>query len=428
MVDVSSSKDLLQLDEQARPWLLLLDALEKLDIHEELPIPQIAVFGDQSSGKSSLLESLSGVIFPKGSGLVTRCPTRISMTRCLDGSPWTADVSISGDIAPGTDVKFVEGSFKSPVELSAKLIEAADMICGPSSNGFSTTSINVAIRSPSTPNLTLVDLPGIVRTTTNGQNKSVISAVDNLLEYFLRQPETVILAVIPANQDIATVDILERASKVDPTGSRTIGVLTKPDLIDEGSENEVLSIINNNRKPLKLGYVMVKNRNQGELNSAVSISEGIRAEQLYFHSHAVWSKLDCKSVGMQALSSKLTSIIISRAVDRAPVIKWHLLDSLSKLDERLTSLGAELPSSDEEKRKVLMRVISRFSQTLRQISAGDYRDPLTRSDTDLRIKYHVGEILQRLRVDLSRNIPDVDNDEYSRRLAATICSMRGRYE
>jgi len=81
----------------------------------------------------------------------------------------------------------------------------------------------------------------------------VIQEVNNLINSYLIQERTIILAVLPANQDIATCDILERAAQVDPTGERTIGVLTKPDLVGPGSEDEVIAVLNNVSKPLKLG-------------------------------------------------------------------------------------------------------------------------------------------------------------------------------
>lgn len=419
--------DLFQLDDQARPWLNLLDSMESLDIKENLPIPQIAVFGDQSSGKSSLLESLSGIIFPKGSGLVTKCPTRISMSRCDKGSPWMAKLSFSDQVKDGDIDPSLSDVVHTPEELSRKLELAGDIVARSSSTSFSSAAINVLVQSPSTPNLTLIDLPGIIRTTTAGQDKAVIATVDALLDYYLRQTETVILAVIPANQDIATIDILERASKFDPSGSRTIGVLTKLDLVDKGAEHEILDVVMNVKKPLKLGYLVVKNRNQSQLNKSVSVEDGIRDEEEYFSSHDMWSNIEPKQKGIKSLCSKLTFVIVSRAHDRAPFLKWLLLDHMAKSEEKLSSLGNELPSSVEERRKILIRVISRFSQTLRQLSAGDYRDQLARNDTDLRIKYQVGEILQELKVELGNNVPDLDDEAYSKRLADTITSMRGRY-
>jgi interferon-induced GTP-binding protein Mx1 len=224
------------LEEQAKPWLQLLDDLENLGIKEELPIPQIAVFGDQSSGKSSLLESISGIaeLFPKGSGLVTRCPTKISMTKCSNDKSWSAEIRLPKVLVLEQDVSHIEGIVNNPKELAEKLKLAIDFVVKSADTGFSKDSIQVIIDSPTTPNLSIIDLPGIIRTTTAGQNKSVISDVDSLLNDFMSQPETIILAVIPCNQDIATIDILERANKFDPLGVRTIGVLTKPDLVDRG--------------------------------------------------------------------------------------------------------------------------------------------------------------------------------------------------
>ena len=120
-------------------------------------------------------------------------------------------------------------------------------------SGFSSDTIVIEVVAPSVPDLTLIDLPGLVRTVTEGQNPQVIVEVNNLIEAYLAQSRTIILAVVPSNVDVATVDILERAQNVDPTGERTIGVLTKPDLIDRGSEAEVVQVLTNVRKPLKLG-------------------------------------------------------------------------------------------------------------------------------------------------------------------------------
>jgi interferon-induced GTP-binding protein Mx1 len=232
--------------------MALLDSLSTIGIDEELPIPQLVVFGDQSSGKSSLLESISGIPFPKGTGLVTRCPTRISLSTCGPSEPWSADVKLPVSLPESHDFN-AAGRVTSTEALSKRLSEAASIVCPKNPNEFSTEVIQVQVQSPTMPNLSLVDLPGIIRTTTAGQDRSVIANVDALLETYLRQPETVILAIIPANQDIATIDILERATIYDPTGVRTIGVLTKPDLVDRGAEDEILKIVQNVRKPLTLG-------------------------------------------------------------------------------------------------------------------------------------------------------------------------------
>ena len=411
--------------EVAKPWVSLLDSLQTIGIDEEMPIPQIVVFGDQSSGKSSLLESISGIPFPKGTGLVTRCPTRISMSTCEPSEAWSADVKIPVSFPESEEFNRV-GRITSVDILSKRLAEAAGIVCPKNANEFSTEVIQVQVQSPTMPNLSLIDLPGIIRTTTAGQDRSVIANVDSLLESYLRQPETVILAVIPANQDIATIDILERATIYDPAGVRTIGVLTKPDLIDRGAEDEVLKIVQNIRKPLKLGYVIVKNRSQQELKTAVTLAQSQKNEDLYFSQHEVWQKIIPSSRGIKPLCEKLTSIIVNRAMDRGPSLKWYLLDKLNKTETKLTELGIEIPESDHAKSKTLIKLVSRYCATLRQIAVGDYRDQLAQSNTELRIRFHVTQILDELRLTLSESVPDLTNEEYSERLHAGISEMRGR--
>jgi len=119
----------------AKPWIALLDSLQTLGIEEQLPIPQIVVFGDQSSGKSSLLESVSGVPFPKGTGLVTRCPTRISMSACDVSEPWSADVKLPFHLPESTDFN-KHPRLETPEELGKRLQEAAAIVCPKNPNEF----------------------------------------------------------------------------------------------------------------------------------------------------------------------------------------------------------------------------------------------------------------------------------------------------
>lgn len=418
------------LEEKAKPWLKFLEELIRMGIEDsQLPVPQIAVFGDQSSGKSSLLESISGIPFPKGTGLVTRCPTRISMSTSGPSECWRASISLPTNVVVDLDTRrTIEQEVTSPPELSRRLSDAAAVITASSSNGFSANNIHVSVSSPHTPNLTLVDLPGIIRTTTAGQDRTVIEDVDRLLAKYMGQPETIILAVIPANQDIATVDILERAASHDTVGERTIGVLTKPDLVDQGAEGEILNIANNIRKPLKLGYVMVKNRNQLELNKTYSsLKDALDAEEAYFADHASWKQLPSDSRGTKALCDKLTQLIVKRAMDRGPYLKYFLLEKRKEMEAKVSSLGTDLPKLESDKRKLLVKLISRFTQTLRQIAVGDYRDPLPQNQVTFRLKFTANARLQSLQQELKANLPDFYGEAYAQKLSKSmVYSMRGR--
>lgn len=147
--------------------------------------------GDQSSGKSSVLEALSGIPFPRGSGLVTRCPIRMVMKRSRGNEPWSAYISSS----------------KNPEKVSAKNVADLGNIIDRTmrdlcvdGNAFSTDSVIVELTSPDACDLTVVDLPGIIRTVTAGQSVAVIEQVNRLIKAYLMDSRTIILAVIPANQ------------------------------------------------------------------------------------------------------------------------------------------------------------------------------------------------------------------------------------
>jgi interferon-induced GTP-binding protein Mx1 len=147
--------------------------------------------GDQSSGKSSVLEALSGIPFPRGSGLVTRCPIRMVMKRARDDESWVAVVS--------TTLSQEKIVVKDIPELSRVMDRLTEELCA-GSNSFSTENIVVELTSPDACDLTVVDLPGIIRTVTAGQNTTSIEQVNRLIKTFLMDKRTIILAVIPANQ------------------------------------------------------------------------------------------------------------------------------------------------------------------------------------------------------------------------------------
>jgi interferon-induced GTP-binding protein Mx1 len=150
-----------EIEKDVVPWLNLSEDLRLLKLDVELKMPQICVMGDQSSGKSSVLEALSGIPFPRGTGLVTRCPIRMVMKR---GPVWSALVSTS--VTPEPKVPAA-----SVAELSQAMEELTAQLCG--DNAFSTESVVVELSSPDACDLTVVDLPGIIRTVTVSSRNAI---------------------------------------------------------------------------------------------------------------------------------------------------------------------------------------------------------------------------------------------------------------
>jgi interferon-induced GTP-binding protein Mx1 len=329
-------------DREVRPYLDLVDALRHVGVHQEISLPQIAVMGDQSSGKSSVLQSLSGIPFPKGTGLVTRCPTQLILSKSSKNASWIAEVSINFKDSTKKQPTGT-GTIKSIEKLTEVIEVLTNNLTNGEINGFSTDIIVIKISSPDSPDLTIIDLPGIIRTVTKDQDKAVIQQVNNLIDSYMGQVNTIILAVIPANQDIATIDILERAHKVDPTGERTLGVLTKPDLIGEGNEEEIVQVISNIRKPLLLGYVMLRNLSQKEVNESknglVSIKDARDKENNYFKNHKYFKLLPTHLFGADNLSIRLTQLLVKCIKISLPSMKWELESLLENTENEIRLLG-----------------------------------------------------------------------------------------
>ena len=328
-----------------RPWLELAEDLTELSLDKQLSVPQIAVMGDQSSGKSSVLEALSGVPFPRGTGLVTRCPVRLIMRKAAKGERWAAVASTTSSTQ--------KIQVRSPEELTA-IIDKLTSTLTRSATGFSTESVVIKLVSETAPDLTVIDLPGIVRTSTSGQDQSVVNEVNSLINDYLRQERTIILAVIPSNQDIATVDILERAAGVDRQGVRTIGVLTKPDLIGPGSEDEVLAVLHNIRKPLKLGYIMVKNRSQKDLDEGVDSHQARANEMNFFAQHSVFQSVDSSKFGVSNLTTQLTKLLVSRIQHELVPMKHEVESSLQRVRSELRGMESYGNASTPAERQKLL--------------------------------------------------------------------------
>uniref|UniRef100_A0A3P8PT44 Interferon-induced GTP-binding protein Mx n=1 Tax=Astatotilapia calliptera TaxID=8154 RepID=A0A3P8PT44_ASTCA len=285
-----------QYEEKVRPCIDLIDKLRSLGVEKDLALPAIAVIGDQSSGKSSVLEALSGVALPRGVGIVTRCPLELKMTRKKKGEAWYGKISY----------RDYNEELKKPSLVEKKIREAQDKLVG-NGTGISNDLISLEIASPDVPDLTLIDLPGITRVAVSGQSEDIGEQIKRLIQNNIRKQETISLVVVPCNVDIATTEALRMAQQVDPEGERTLGILTKPDLVDKGTEENVVKIVHNEVIPLKKGYMVVKCRGQKEITEKVSLSEALKNEEAFFEEHAHFQTLfDEGQATVPKLAEKLT--------------------------------------------------------------------------------------------------------------------------
>ncbi|XP_057183750.1 interferon-induced GTP-binding protein Mx-like [Triplophysa rosa] len=199
------------LEERIRPFIDLIDTLRSIGVQKELALPTIVVIGDQSSGKSSVLEALSGVSLPRGSGIVTRCPLELKLRQVKGGVNWRAFISYRE--------KKVE--IKDPSSVEQLISNAQNELAG-KGVGICDEPITLTVMSPNVCDLTLIDLPGIARVPVQGQPDDIGNQIKILIFKYIEKTETLNMVVVPCNIDIATTEALKMAQEVDPDGKRTV--------------------------------------------------------------------------------------------------------------------------------------------------------------------------------------------------------------
>ncbi|XP_040278995.1 interferon-induced GTP-binding protein Mx2-like isoform X2 [Bufo bufo] len=350
-----------QYEYKIRPCIDLIDSLRSLGVEKDLGLPAIAVIGDQSSGKSSVLEALSGVNLPRGSGIVTRCPLVLKLKKSKKNSPWKGKISYLEQ----------EVVVKSPAEVEKEVRKAQDHIAG-AGNGVSEELITLEVESPNVPDLTLLDLPGITRVALPNQPPDIGQQIKNMITKYIKRQETINLAVVPSNVDIATTEALEMAREVDPKGGRTLGILTKPDLVDKGSEQDVVSVVRNLVYPLKKGYMIVKCRGQSEIQSNISLETALQNEKDFFKNHEHFGVLlEEGRATISLLAEKLTVQLVDHISRTIPILEVQIKKKLQEAEKKMNIIGPGVPEMESEKLLFLIDRLRHFSYGITEVTQGE---------------------------------------------------------
>ncbi len=331
------------------------------------------ISNSQSSGKSSVLENIVGRDFlPRGSGIVTRRPLVLQLinkpigtnTDKVDGLNETVGENPDewGEFLHRPGVKFYNFD-----KICDEIVADTDTKTGNSKN-VSPDPINLRIYSPNVLNLTLVDLPGLTKVPINGQPKDIEKQIRDMIMKYIVRPNAIILAVTAANTDLANSDGLKLAREVDPDGVRTIGVLTKVDLMDKGTD--VIDILTGRIIPLRLGYVPVVNRGQRDIEGKKSIKLALEAEREFFDSHPAYTS-KAQYCGTPYLARKLNMILLHHIRSTLPEIKQKIQNSLIKHQTELATLG---DISEGAYSNMFLSVITEFSSDFRNILDGNSTD------------------------------------------------------
>ncbi|CAF3313365.1 unnamed protein product [Rotaria socialis] len=318
-------------DEKIRPLMDKIDQARSLlsSNDDGITLPNVVVVGDQSSGKSTLLEALSLVELPKGSGIVTRCPLVLRLRKSNVRRLYRVNDTNKTLLDEKTTnvLKYIE--------------EETRKLAGNNKNVVKDL-IELQVDDPNVRDLTVVDLPGIARNPIADQPKDIHKQTTDLIRHFIRQEGSVILCVFPANVDIATVESFTIARECDPTGERTIGVITKSDLA--ANHDILIQQLLMDRADvlhLKLGFIAVRNRSTEE---NISLEDARKREKEFFSQHPA-SSIAGHCLGIHSLINRLADLYSDRVKETFPKMRAEVQKKLKDVREQLSKFPPDLGST-----------------------------------------------------------------------------------
>ncbi|CAG0894373.1 unnamed protein product [Darwinula stevensoni] len=399
----------------------LQDAFTQLGVHMQLDLPQIAVVGGQSAGKSSVLENFVGRDFlPRGSGIVTRRPLILQLMnsnveygeflhckgkKFMDFDEIRKEIEADTDRITGTNKGIspipinlrvysphvlnltlidLPGMTKIPVGDQPADIEQQirDMILTyvtresclilavtPANTDLATSdALNLAKNvDPEVLNLTLIDLPGLTKVPVGDQPPDIENQIREMIFQFISRESCLILAVTPANADIATSDALKFAKEVDVQGVRTIGVITKLDLMDEGTDAR--EILENKTLPLRRGYVGVVNRSQKDIDGRKDIKAALQAERTFFLSHPAYRHM-ADRLGTPYLQKVLNQQLTNHIKDTLPSLRDKLQKQMLSLEKEVEQYKYFRPDDPALKTKAMLQMIQQMQVDFDRVIEG----------------------------------------------------------
>ncbi|KAK2624978.1 hypothetical protein QTJ16_005347 [Diplocarpon rosae] len=344
-MSTTDSLEDLQTDEQ-RKILDTVAQVRKCGLDSILALPQLVVCGDQSAGKSSVLEALTEIPFPRNDNLCTRFATEIILRRapkdCLtiklipdDQRPASEQAEIRAFEESITD--FEELLWIMVLALRTMGIDTAS-VAGSSTRAFARDVLSIEIEGPTRPQLTLVDIPGLIANATKGVTDADVKMVAEITDRYIENRRMICLAVISATNDHANQPILTKVRKYDPHGDRTLGIITKPDRLSAGSGSETafISLAQNKDVFFRLGWHVLKNRSYEE--GKCSLAERNIAENTFFRT-SNFKSLSRDSVGIVALRARLSQLLFEHVKQELPKLRQDLEDALVDTKTQIAVLG-----------------------------------------------------------------------------------------
>ncbi|KZV86782.1 hypothetical protein EXIGLDRAFT_680607 [Exidia glandulosa HHB12029] len=341
--------------------LKLLAELHGTGIQNLLNLPQIAVVGSQSVGKSSLIESISGIKLPRESGTCTRCPMECRL-EYNDSAPWTCRVSLRiqdgdsaeevpfGDVLTNPDdverrIRQAQRALLRPSLEAHTFLDDSDLNLrgGGDTLSFTDNCVCVHIRGPDVTDLHFYDLPGIIVNVAEGQNPSDIDLVRSMVKRYISRPGCIILLVVSCETDFENQVAGRLVRDVDPTGERTVGVLTKPDKTDAESAPKWQKI--NDVYRLQTGWFVLKLPDSKELREGINAEAARERANAFFQANENWhayAQNNASRVGTANLTEYLAQRLSEQLRESLPRIREAVQKALVDTIAKLVSMPPEL--------------------------------------------------------------------------------------
>ncbi|EHK19640.1 uncharacterized protein TRIVIDRAFT_156714 [Trichoderma virens Gv29-8] len=362
-----------------------LNQVEKIRAHgvgDLISLPALVVCGDQSTGKSSVLEGVTGIPFPRQEGLCTRFPSEINL-RHTECESTTITASIRPHISRTAEAQQTLSAYRkelkdmselpSVIQEVSRLMNIRGYCENENASAFSLDVLRIEVAGPIGLHLSVVDLPGLISVANEEQTEEDVEAVHSMVTSYLQSSRTIILAVLQASNDMANQPIIKLARTHDPLGQRTVGIITKPDLINRGSEAKIALVAKNKDNiKLKLGFFLLKNPSPAELKECPTMAARSNLESRFFSAPAwVNQDLDMNRVGAEKLRIFLQELLDTHIERELPKVREEIKKLLTERDAELRSLGAARPTTDLI-RTFLTSLSMRFYELLQAALDGNY--------------------------------------------------------
>ena len=377
------------LDDERAKVFDLIDQLRADGVNHIVPLPQLVVCGEQSCGKSSLLEAISGIKFPVKAGTCTLFPTQVVLRRSPTES---SKVSILAGDGASDEERSRCAAFKPSSTATKDLedtIKEAKKAMGLEKSQLSRNVLVVEISGPTRPHLSLLDLPGLFLSNSNPELRKQKSMTRDLVKHYAEQKQNIILAILSANHDLEHQEILDMIQESDPLGERTIGVLTKLDLCTgPQSQETAICLARNQRYELRLGWHVIRNVDRDTYDTQVLDRD---SEEAALFSQHPWCTLSRDQVGIAAMKERLSGLLCRHISAELPKLAKSIDAKLSGCDAKLMKLG-QVRITKEDQQRYLLGIANRAQLLVNKAVAGNCQDENLLEPANMQLREQVREL------------------------------------